>query len=105
VYLAWLLVGEQIITNVVGPRLQGHNLRIHPLEAMAAALVGLPLAGIPGAFFAVPIVAFIHIVIRELAHAGHAATTTADGTIAGAQPAPETRRDPAANARDSWPRG
>ncbi|HWE63182.1 MAG TPA: AI-2E family transporter [Chloroflexota bacterium] len=105
VYLAWLLVGEQIITNVVGPRLQGHNLRIHPLEAMAAALVGLPLAGIPGAFFAVPIVAFIHIVIRELAHAGHAATTTADGTIAGAQPAPDTRRDPAVNARDSWPRG
>jgi len=65
VYLIWLLVGEQGVTNVLGPRLQGHRLGIHPLEAMAAALVGLPLAGIPGAFFAVPIVAFVHIVIRE----------------------------------------
>ena len=71
-YLIWLLLGEQIITNVVGPRLQAHNLRIHPLEAMAAALVGLPLAGIPGAFFAVPVVAFFHIVIREFANARRA---------------------------------
>jgi len=66
VYLVWLLVGEQFDTNVLGPRLQGHRLGIHPLEAMAAALLGLPLAGIAGAFFAVPIVAFVHIVIREL---------------------------------------
>lgn len=103
VYLAWLLVGEQIITNVVGPRLQGHNLRIHPLEAMAAALVGLPLAGIPGAFFAVPIVAFVHIVIREFAHARHAAMSGSGGS--GARPAPDTGREPAVAARDAWPRG
>ena len=69
IYLAWLLVGEQFATNVLGPRLQAHNLRIHPLEAMAAALIGLPLAGLLGAFFAVPIVAFIHIVVHGFAQA------------------------------------
>ena len=82
-YLLWLLIGEQLVTNVVGPRLQAHTLRIHPLEAMAAALVGLPLAGLPGAFFAVPVVAFVHIVIRELlsARRGAKAPTPATGTV------------------------
>ena len=68
-YLFWLLIGEQCVTNVVGPRLQAHNLKIYPLEAMACALIGLPLAGLPGAFFAVPIVAFGHIVIQEFTRA------------------------------------
>ena len=63
-YLVWLLVGEQLATDVIGPRLQGHHVGIHPLEAMPAAMVGFPLAGFVGAFFAVPIVAFIHIVVR-----------------------------------------
>jgi predicted PurR-regulated permease PerM len=100
VYLAWLLVGEQIITNVVGPRLQGHNLHIHPLEAMAAALVGLPLAGIAGAFFAVPIVAFFHIVIREFANARHHAPPS-DGSSAGDRASPDPRQEPATIGRES----
>jgi predicted PurR-regulated permease PerM len=65
-YLAWLLVGEQLATNVIGPRLQGHSVGIHPLEAMAAALLGFPLAGFLGSFFAVPIVAFLHVVAKEV---------------------------------------
>jgi predicted PurR-regulated permease PerM len=96
-YLVWLLVGEQIITNVVGPRLQGHNLRIHPLEAMAAALVGLPLAGLAGAFFAVPVVAFCHIAIREFVYARrHAAPA---GGAAGARPPPGPSTEPAADGQ------
>jgi len=67
-YLVWLLLGEQLATNIVGPRLQGHSVGIHPLEAMAAALIGFPLAGFLGAFFAVPIAAFLHIVVHEIAH-------------------------------------
>jgi predicted PurR-regulated permease PerM len=89
IYLAWLLVGEQLVTNVIGPRLQGHNLRIHPLEAMGAALIGLPVAGIPGAFFAVPVVAFVHIVIREFVVAHRvAAAPTPTGATPGEKPAP-----------------
>jgi predicted PurR-regulated permease PerM len=86
IYLVWLLIGEQFVTNIIGPRLQAHNLRIHPLEAMAAALVGLPLAGIPGAFFAVPVVAFFHIVIREFATAQSAAAPAGTGNGTGATP-------------------
>ena len=87
-YLVWLLIGEQIVTNVVGPRLQAHHLRIHPLEAMAAALIGLPLAGLPGAFFAVPIVAFFHVVIQELVNAQR--TAPADSAAPEGTPPPST---------------
>jgi predicted PurR-regulated permease PerM len=65
IYLVWLLVGEQFVTNVVGPRLQGARLGIHPLEAMAAALLGFPVAGILGSFLAIPFVAFLHVVARS----------------------------------------
>jgi predicted PurR-regulated permease PerM len=68
-YTIWILAAEQIITNIVGPRVQGHSVGIHPLEAMAAALVGFPVAGFFGAFFAVPAVAFLHVVIGSIAHA------------------------------------
>ncbi len=68
IYLVWLLVAEQITTNIVGPRVQGQSVGIHPLEAMAAALLGFPIAGFLGAFFAVPIVAFLHVVVQELLH-------------------------------------
>jgi predicted PurR-regulated permease PerM len=64
-YLVWLLVGEQLVTNVLGPRLQGHSVGIHPLEAMVAALIGYPIAGLLGAFLAVPVAAFLHVVVRE----------------------------------------
>ncbi len=102
VYLAWLLIGEQIITNVVGPRLQAHHLRIHPLEAMAAALVGLPLAGLPGAFFAVPIVALCHVVIQEFVNAQRSAPDDA-ATAAAVNPGPATRAGHDAEPRGSRP--
>jgi predicted PurR-regulated permease PerM len=66
-FALWLLSGEQLTTNVIGPRLQGHRLGIHPLEAMAAALIGFPLAGILGSFLAIPFVAFLHVVARSFA--------------------------------------
>ncbi len=87
-YLIWLLVGEQFVTNILGPRLQGRNLDIHPLEAMAAALIGLPLAGIPGAFFAVPTMSFLHIVVREFVNARRTATPASPGAPSTSQPGP-----------------
>jgi hypothetical protein len=38
---------------------------IHPLEAMAAALVGYPLAGFLGSFLAVPMVGLVHVLARQ----------------------------------------
>jgi predicted PurR-regulated permease PerM len=63
--LIYYLVMMQIVTNVLGPRVIGSAVGIHPLEAMAAALMGFPLAGLLGSFFAVPIVGFFHVAIRQ----------------------------------------
>ena len=66
ILLVYFLVFMQIVTNIIGPRVMGSAVGIHPLEAMAAALVGFPLAGFLGSFFAVPIVGFLHILIKEI---------------------------------------
>jgi predicted PurR-regulated permease PerM len=65
IMLVFVLVAMQIVTNVIGPRLIGTAVGIHPLEAMAAALIGYPLAGFLGSFFAVPMVGFLHIVLSQ----------------------------------------
>jgi predicted PurR-regulated permease PerM len=88
-YLPWLLIGEQLVTNMIGPRVQARNVGIHPLEAMAAALLGFPIAGLIGAFFAVPIVSFLHVVARQAIHSvGHE-----NGEIGGMAPREVTRTD------------
>jgi predicted PurR-regulated permease PerM len=63
---AWFLVFQQIVTNVLGPRVNSMAVGIHPLEAILAVLVGYPLGGFLGAFLAVPVAGIIHIVVREL---------------------------------------
>ncbi|HZU12827.1 MAG TPA: AI-2E family transporter [Chloroflexota bacterium] len=63
--LVWFLVFQQIVTNVVGPRILGTAVGIHPLEALLAVLVGYPLGGLIGAFLAIPIMGIVHLLIRE----------------------------------------
>ncbi|HEX6510567.1 MAG TPA: AI-2E family transporter [Chloroflexota bacterium] len=62
----WFLVFQQIVTNIVGPRVNSMAVGIHPLEAILAVLVGYPIGGFLGAFLAVPVAGIIHIVVREL---------------------------------------
>jgi predicted PurR-regulated permease PerM len=65
VLTVYFLVMMQLITNIIGPRVMGSAVGIHPLEAMAAALIGFPLAGVLGAFLAVPLVGFLHVALRH----------------------------------------
>jgi predicted PurR-regulated permease PerM len=65
ILFAWFMVYQQIVTNFIGPKVMGTAVGIHPLEAIAAVLVGYPLGGLLGAFLAVPVAGIIHILIRE----------------------------------------
>jgi predicted PurR-regulated permease PerM len=65
ILLVWYIVFEQILTNVISPRLVSKTVGIHPLEAMAAALIGYPLAGILGSLFAVPLVGLVHVLVKQ----------------------------------------
>jgi predicted PurR-regulated permease PerM len=64
--VVWFLVFQQIVTNVIGPRVNSMAVGIHPLEAILAVLVGYPLGGLLGAFLAVPLAGIVHIVVRSL---------------------------------------
>jgi predicted PurR-regulated permease PerM len=51
---------------VISPVVEGDQLDIHPLLVFLGVLVGATLAGPAGAFVAVPAVAVLDIVIREV---------------------------------------
>lgn len=53
--LVALLVLQQIVLNVVTPRVMSENVGIHPLLVFLAILLGLKVAGIWGAIFGIPV--------------------------------------------------
>jgi predicted PurR-regulated permease PerM len=63
--LIWFIIFQQIVTNILGPRIMGMAVGIHPLEALLAVLIGFPLGGFLGAFLSVPVMGIVHILIRE----------------------------------------
>jgi predicted PurR-regulated permease PerM len=77
-----LIVLQQIVLNVVAPRVVGHAVGLHPLLFFLAMLVGLKVGGAAGALFGVPIAGVLNamaLFIARLspkdAHAAPAADT------------------------------
>ena len=52
-------VGWLVVMNWVQPRIMATSLRIHPIVVLGSVLVGLKVAGVPGAIFGIPIAAVI----------------------------------------------
>ncbi len=65
--VAWTLLAfvviQQIESNVLGPRLSGHAVGLHPVFALLALVAGFELGGIVGALFAVPIVGLFWVLV------------------------------------------
>lgn len=57
----YFLIIQQLESNVIGPRITGHAVGLHPLAALMALLVGIELAGILGALFAVPVAGILYV--------------------------------------------
>jgi predicted PurR-regulated permease PerM len=55
--------GWLVVMNWLQPRIMSESLRIHPLVVLGSVLVGLKVAGIPGAIFGIPIAAVISALI------------------------------------------
>lgn len=62
--LVLFLVIHVIEGYLVAPRIQGRFVRLHPLVALLALLVGAEAGGFAGAFFAVPAASLIAVVLR-----------------------------------------
>jgi predicted PurR-regulated permease PerM len=54
-----LLALQQVIFNVLAPRILSHSVGLHPLLVFFAVLTGARVAGVWGAIFGVPIVAVV----------------------------------------------
>ncbi|MGI8826891.1 MAG: AI-2E family transporter [Chloroflexota bacterium] len=68
ILLVWYIVFQQIVTNILGPRVMGMAVGIHPLEALLAVLVGYPIGSFLGAFLAVPVAGILHILVVQAYH-------------------------------------
>ena len=53
--LAFFVLMQFAENNIVGPRITGHAVGLHPVGALIALLLGAEVAGIWGALFAVPV--------------------------------------------------
>ena len=64
--LGVVLIVQLIEGHVLQPFLIGKAVKIHPLAIVLAVAIGSLLAGIPGALFAVPVVAVVNVMVSSL---------------------------------------
>ncbi|MEO7005764.1 MAG: AI-2E family transporter [Terrimesophilobacter sp.] len=67
IMLAIVLLVQQVEGHVLQPLVMGNAVKVHPVAVVFAVAGGSFLAGIPGALFAVPVVAVLNVMIRYIA--------------------------------------
>ena len=63
-----LVVMQQIIFNIIFPRVVGNALRLHPVVVIFSFFVGYKIAGSFGVIFAVPVIAVVLVILHRLSH-------------------------------------
>lgn len=63
-----LFIAQQLIFNVIGPKLLGNAFKIHPAVILISFLIGAKIAGGIGAIFAIPVLGIAVVIIREFWH-------------------------------------
>jgi len=58
---------QQIEGHVLQPLVMGSAVKVHPIAVVFAVAAGGGIAGIPGALFAVPVVAVINVMVNYIA--------------------------------------
>ncbi len=103
IVLAIIVIVQQLEGNVFQPILQSKSLQVHAAIVILAVIAGGNLAGITGAFLAVPIAALIAITWRyardQLAEESETGTTTSETAPAAKQDKSATESGSAARRR------
>jgi predicted PurR-regulated permease PerM len=63
--VAYALVIQQLDSNVLVPRVMGRTVGVSPLAIVLGILLGGALAGLPGAFVAVPIAGAVQVILAH----------------------------------------
>ncbi len=85
-WVAVLLLGlQQVVLNIIAPRVMSQSVGVHPLLVLVSLLVGGKVAGIWGAIFAVPVagtlvamISFYRLTVEERAEQSNLATASTD---------------------------
>lgn len=67
IMLGVVILVQQIEGHVLQPLVMGTAVRVHPLAVVFAVTSGSFIGGIPGALFAVPVVAVLNVMVKYLA--------------------------------------
>jgi len=65
VILIYFIIIQLIESNILGPRIVGHAVGLHPVASILALIVGVQLFGPFGALLATPILAAVWVVITS----------------------------------------
>ena len=67
IMLGIVLVVQQIESHILQPLIMGRAVSLHPLAVILGVTGGTLVAGIPGALFAVPVMAIFNAIVRYIA--------------------------------------
>jgi predicted PurR-regulated permease PerM len=68
------MILQAIESNILGPRIVGHAVGLHPVAAIMALLVGAKLFGVFGALVATPLVATAWVIVASIYHSARGET-------------------------------
>ncbi len=63
-----LVIMQQIIFNIIFPKVIGNALKLHPVVVIFSFFVGYKIAGSFGVIFAVPIIAVVLVILHRISH-------------------------------------
>jgi predicted PurR-regulated permease PerM len=64
ILLAVMIAMQQVVLQILRPRIMGKEVGLHPLWVLASFLIGARVAGIWGALFSVPVAAILQTVVQ-----------------------------------------
>ncbi len=107
IMLGVVVLVQQIEGHVLQPFIMGSAVRVHPLAVVFAVAAGGFLAGIPGALFAVPVVATLNVIVSYIAggrwRAGSRCSSRSASWSSSARSFPWSVRSSPARSRSSSP--
>lgn len=72
--IGYFILIQMVESNILGPRIVGHAVGLHPIASLLALIIGAQLFGAFGALLATPIVAAGWVVIESIYHSARGET-------------------------------
>lgn len=65
IFVIYLILFQQVVYNILSPKIQGKRMNMSPLVVLIAMIMGLQIGGVFGALVAIPIAGCMVVAVRE----------------------------------------